>query len=89
MTSALSQSLRLPCGALLQNRLAKAAMTEGLATADGKPTDELNRLYGLWSDGGAGVLLSGNIQVDKDHLERPGNVAVSYTHLTLPTIYSV
>ena len=76
MTTALSQSLRLPCGALLPNRLAKAAMTEGLATLDGKPTAELTRLYALWSDGGAGMLLSGNIQIDRDHLERPGNVVI-------------
>ena len=51
-------------------------MTEGLATANGLPTPELERLYGLWSDGGAGMLLSGNIQVDAEHLERPGNVVV-------------
>jgi len=51
-------------------------MTEGLATADGVPTAELERLYGIWSDGGAGMLLSGNIQVDRDHLERPGNVII-------------
>jgi 2,4-dienoyl-CoA reductase-like NADH-dependent reductase (Old Yellow Enzyme family) len=52
-------------------------MTEGLATPEGLPSKELNRLYGLWSDGGAGILLSGNIQVDPDHLERPGNVIVA------------
>ena len=44
-------------------------MTEGLASPAGLPTPELERLYGLWSDGGAGILLSGNIQVDADHLE--------------------
>ncbi len=76
MTTLFSQSLELPCGAVLPNRLSKAAMTEGLATADGLPTAELARLYGLWSDGGAGMLLSGNIIVDKDHLERPGNVII-------------
>ena len=51
-------------------------MTEGLATPKGLPSAELNRLYELWSDGGAGILLSGNVQVDADHLERPGNVIV-------------
>ena len=76
MTTLFSQSLELPCGAVLPNRLSKAAMTEGLATADGLPTAEVARLYGLWSDGGAGMLLSGNIIVDKDHLERPGNVVI-------------
>ena len=42
----------------------------------GRATEALERLYGIWSDGGAGLLLSGNIQVDQDHLERPGNVIV-------------
>ena len=76
MKNLLAQPLTLPCGAVLPNRLSKAAMTEGLATSDGVPTPELERLYGIWSDGGAGMLLSGNIQVDKDHLERPGNVVI-------------
>jgi 2,4-dienoyl-CoA reductase-like NADH-dependent reductase (Old Yellow Enzyme family) len=65
MPTPLAEPLTLPCGAELPNRLAKAAMTEGLATFDGVPTPELERLYGLWSDGGAGMLLSGNIQVDE------------------------
>jgi 2,4-dienoyl-CoA reductase-like NADH-dependent reductase (Old Yellow Enzyme family) len=72
----LEQPLSLPCGATLANRLCKAAMTEGLATARGVPTPELSRLYGVWSDGGAGLLLTGNVQVDRLHLERPGNVIV-------------
>lgn len=72
----LAEPLQLPCGAVLPNRLAKGAMTEGLATPDGRPTPELARLYGIWSDGGAGLLLTGNIIIDKDHLERPGNVVI-------------
>jgi 2,4-dienoyl-CoA reductase-like NADH-dependent reductase (Old Yellow Enzyme family) len=56
--------------------MCKAAMTEGLAHPDGTVSAELERLYGIWSDGGSGILLSGNIQVDGDHLERPGNVIV-------------
>ena len=76
MDNILAQTLTLPCGAVLPNRLAKAAMTEGLATPDGVPTEALERLYGMWSDGGPGMLLSGNIQVDADHLERPGNVVI-------------
>ncbi len=76
MTGLLAQTLTLPCGAVLPNRIAKAAMTEGLADPHGRPTAELERLYGIWSDGGAGMLLSGNIQIDADHLERPGNVII-------------
>ena len=76
MTIRFTESLTLPCGATIPNRFAKAAMTEGLANADGVPGLELETLYGLWSDGGAGMLLSGNIQIDRDHLERPGNVII-------------
>ena len=72
----LNQPLTLPCGAVVPNRMCKAAMTEGLAHPDGTASAELERLYGVWSDGGSGILLSGNIQVDGDHLERPGNVIV-------------
>ena len=72
----LEQPLTLPCGAVVPNRLCKAAMTEGLAHPDGSASEELARLYGVWSDGGSGLLLSGNIQIDGDHLERPGNVVV-------------
>ena len=69
-------ALTLPCGAQIPNRLCKAAMTEGLASPQGEPTEALERLYGIWSDGGAGLLLSGNVQIDGDHLERPGNVII-------------
>ena len=70
----LSSAIQLPCGAVLNNRIAKAAMTEGLADTQGVPTPELQRLYGIWSDGGAGLQISGNIHIDADHLERAGNV---------------
>ena len=70
----LNQSIELPCGIQIKNRIAKSAMTEGLAGLEGIPTDALARLYGIWGSGGAGLLLSGNIMVDKSHLERPGNV---------------
>ncbi|WP_298191239.1 NADH:flavin oxidoreductase/NADH oxidase family protein [Novosphingobium sp.] len=72
----IADSLVLPCGAVLPNRLAKAAMTEGLADPQGRATPELERLYGLWADGGSGLLISGNVQIDRDHLERPGNVII-------------
>ena len=51
-------------------------MTEGLAGRLGVPGEELCRLYKIWSDGGAGILLSGNIMVARHHLERPGHVVI-------------
>ena len=41
----LTQPLRLSCGVSLPNRLAKAAMTEGLADAWLRATPALERLY--------------------------------------------
>ena len=76
MTDPLTQPLALPCGVLLKNRLAKGAMTEGLANADDNATERHASLYGRWSDGGAGMLLTGNVMVDRRYLERPGNVVI-------------
>ena len=76
MTQAISQPSVLPCGVTLPNRLAKASMSEGLADAHNQATDRLATLYRRWARSGAGLLLSGNFQVDKAHLERPGNVVL-------------
>jgi 2,4-dienoyl-CoA reductase-like NADH-dependent reductase (Old Yellow Enzyme family) len=76
MTSLLSQPLRLPCGATLPNRLAKAAMTEGLADARLRASGRHERVYRAWAEGGAGLLLTGNVMIDRRVLERPGNVAI-------------
>lgn len=77
MTLSLAQPLTLPGGAILPNRLAKAAMSEGLADAANHATPRLVELYRRWAGSGAGLLFSGNIQVDPDHLERPGNVVLA------------
>ncbi len=76
MTDLLAGPLRLPCGAVLPNRLCKAAMTEGLADSLLRATPRHETLYRTWSEGGAGLLLTGNVQVDRTDLERPGNVAI-------------
>lgn len=76
MQNLLAQPLKLPCGAVLSNRIAKAAMTEGLADEYHCATDRHERLYRGWSQGGAGLLLTGNVQVDRSHLERPGNLVI-------------
>ena len=72
----IADPLTLPCGAMLKNRLCKAAMTEGLAEPNGYPSEALIKLYEVWGAGGCGLLLTGNVQVDADHLERPGNVII-------------
>jgi len=76
MTGKIAEPLKLPCGAELKNRLAKAAMTEGLGDAMNRATPALETLYRRWAEGGAGLLLTGNVQVDRRYMERPGNVAI-------------
>lgn len=70
----LQDPLTLPSGLTLPNRLAKAAMTEALAGVDGNPNSRLETLYRRWSHGGAGLLVTGNVMVDRRFIERPGNV---------------
>jgi 2,4-dienoyl-CoA reductase-like NADH-dependent reductase (Old Yellow Enzyme family) len=72
----LDTPLRLPCGATLPNRLARAALSEGLADAEGRVTPELEALYEDGGCGGFGLLIAGSVMVDARHLERPGNVIV-------------
>ena len=70
----LGQELKLPSGARLSNRLIKAAMTERLADPMNRATPALETLYRTWSHGGAGCHITGNVLVDRYHLENAGNV---------------
>lgn len=70
----LERPFTFPCGLTLRNRIAKASMTERLAEPDGTPSARLLRLYEAFAKGGAGLLLSGNVAIDPDHLEGYGNM---------------
>lgn len=70
----LDQPLVLRSGLRLPNRIGKASMTENLADADNQPSARLERLYAAWAKGGAGLLLTGNLMVDRRYLERSRNV---------------
>ncbi len=72
----LAEPLTLPCGAVLKNRIAKAAMTEGLASGDNHANARFVELYRRWGEGGAALLITGNVLVDRWHLERGGNLAI-------------
>lgn len=72
----LAQPLQLPCDVVLPNRLVKAALSEGLATPDNNACGWHERLYHRWSEGGAGLLITGNVMVHRGHLDRPGNVVI-------------
>lgn len=72
----LYEPLRLPSGFVLPNRIMKAAMSEALADARHRPDERLIRLYERWSRGGYGLLITGNVMVDRSQLGEPGNVVI-------------
>ena len=72
----ISDKLVLPCGVQIKNRICKGAMTEGLADEQNRATFKHVNLYDRWSSGGAGILLTGNVQVDRRNLEGPANVVI-------------
>jgi 2,4-dienoyl-CoA reductase-like NADH-dependent reductase (Old Yellow Enzyme family) len=72
----LRQPLLLPCGVTLPNRIAKGAMSEWMADPLQQATVEHRNLYRAFAAGGAGMLLTGNVQVDRLHLEQAGNVVI-------------
>ncbi|MCW2923911.1 MAG: NADH:flavin oxidoreductase [Thermoleophilia bacterium] len=72
----LDEPLLLPCGATVANRIAKPALSEQLGDRGNAPTERLATLYRRWSQGGAGLLLTGNIMVDPAAIGEPANVVV-------------
>ncbi|MFJ6539895.1 NADH:flavin oxidoreductase/NADH oxidase family protein [Streptomyces sp. NPDC091385] len=76
MSVELGTPITLPSGVTLANRIAKSALSEALADRAQAPTAELIRLYRRWADSGAGLLITGNVMVDRRALGEPGNVAV-------------
>lgn len=70
------QPLQLPNGAVIPNRIGKASMEENLADATQGPSAELLRLYQAWAEGGTGLLLSGNVMVDRRAMTGPGGVVL-------------
>ncbi|MFB9262821.1 NADH:flavin oxidoreductase/NADH oxidase family protein [Bradyrhizobium erythrophlei] len=68
--------LTVPSGAVIPNRIAKAAMEENMADADHAPSEELLRLYRAWADGEAGLIITGNVMVDARAMTGPGGVVL-------------
>ena len=79
--SPLGQPLKFEfSGQTAPNRFLKGAMTERISSWDpenlearGVPSKNLINLYRRWGEGGVGLLLSGNIMIEYDHLEAAGN----------------
>lgn len=68
--------LLLRSGGTLPNRIAKAAMEEGMAGHSQLPDERLISLYRRWGAGGAGLLITGNVMVHAEALTGPGGVVL-------------
>src|SRR5215470_9417612 len=72
----LSTPLALPNGAVIPNRIAKAAMEENMADAGQLPGAALRALYAAWARGGAGLIITGNVMIDGRAMTGPGGVVL-------------
>jgi 2,4-dienoyl-CoA reductase-like NADH-dependent reductase (Old Yellow Enzyme family) len=72
----LATALKINSSTLVKNRLFKSAMSEQLGDRDNAPTEELIRLYETWSQGGTGLLVTGNVMIDRSALGEPRNVVL-------------
>jgi len=70
------QALYLPNGQTIGNRIAKAALEENLADGNQAPGQALFRLYQAWAEGETGLLLTGNVMIDRRAMTGPGGVAL-------------
>jgi 2,4-dienoyl-CoA reductase-like NADH-dependent reductase (Old Yellow Enzyme family) len=84
-TSLLGQPLEFEfSGQTAPNRFLKSAMTERMASWDpenlearGVPSRELVNLYKRWGEGDIGLIITGNIMIEYDHVEAAGNCVIS------------
>ena len=75
-TVSIDQPLTLPCGVVVKNRLGKSAMSEALGTRDNRVTGKLATLYRRWAEDGSGLLVTGNVMIDRRALGEPNNVVL-------------
>jgi len=68
--------LVLPNGSQIQNRIAKAAMEENMADLNHAPSEKLMHLYQAWANGGVGLIITGNVMVDRRAMTGPGGVVL-------------
>ncbi|KAK5708652.1 hypothetical protein LTR17_020484 [Elasticomyces elasticus] len=72
----ISQSITLPCGLTLPNRLVKCPMQETQAKGPyfNPPIETFKNLYSLWATSQYGLLITGQVQVDRRFLSISGDV---------------
>jgi 2,4-dienoyl-CoA reductase-like NADH-dependent reductase (Old Yellow Enzyme family) len=72
----ISDSLMLPCGKVIKNRIGKSAMSENMGSKGFVSNSSFETLYGRWADGGTGLLITGNVMVDQRALGEAHNVVI-------------
>lgn len=75
-TPSVLDPIELPSGERLRNRVVKAAMEEHLGEPGMVPGSRLRRLYRTWAEGGAGLILTGNVMVDARAATGPSGLAL-------------
>ena len=76
MSLIMNSSFTLPCGQVVKNRICKAAMTERIAKGNNLAHQGHINLYRKWAEGNIGILLTGNVMVDRNNMEGPANVVI-------------
>ncbi|MBD65391.1 MAG: NADH oxidase [Halobacteriovoraceae bacterium] len=71
----LNEKLVFKSGRCTKNRIVKAAMSENMGSSH-LPDHKFERAYGTWAQGGAGLIITGNVMVDKNHLGENNNVVL-------------
>ena len=76
MSLIMNSSFTLPCGQVVKNRICKAAMTERIAKGNNLANQGHINLYRKWAEGNIGILLTGNVMIDRKNMEGPANVVI-------------
>lgn len=71
-------SLTLKTNTTIKNRFVKAAMSETLGDSKYQPTEQTISLYQAWANGGIGLLITGNVMVDRNARGEFGNIVVDH-----------
>ena len=86
VVSICQNELALPCGARLKNRIAKSAMSENMANSQNCPDEKFEKLYKTWANGGAGLVMTGNVMIDASALGETNNVVIEKGHECLEAL---
>ena len=75
-TELIAQPLTLPCGLTLPNRLVKCPMQETLASPPyfDPPIETFKNLYSTWAESQYGLLITGQVQIDRRFFSIAGDV---------------